>query len=66
MVLDGSLIYDKIVLPQREADRLKRRPDESPLDGIYFMKHFNYFFSNFFLSFKFLHLNDLLARVQAI
>ncbi|KZS07871.1 putative Metastasis-associated protein MTA1 [Daphnia magna] len=30
---DGSLIYDKIVLPQRETDRLKRRPDDSPLEG---------------------------------
>jgi len=31
--LDGSLIYEKIVLPQRELDRIKRRPDDSPSDG---------------------------------
>ena len=31
--IDGSLIYDKIVLPQREPERLKRRPDDSPMDG---------------------------------
>lgn len=30
---DGSLIYEKIVLPQRDGDRLKRRPDDSPLEG---------------------------------
>jgi len=31
---DGSLIYEKIVLPQREIvmDRMKRRPDDSPSD----------------------------------
>jgi len=30
---DGSLIYEKIVLPQRELDRIKRRPDDSPSDA---------------------------------
>ena len=32
-LLDGSLIYEKIVLPLRDGDRLKRRPDDSPLEG---------------------------------
>jgi len=30
---DGSLIYEKIVLPQRDLERIKRRPDDSPSDG---------------------------------
>ncbi len=32
--IDGSLIYERIVLPQRETDRIKRRPEDSPADGM--------------------------------
>lgn len=31
---DGSLIYERVVLPQRDADRTKRRPEDSPSEGI--------------------------------
>ena len=31
---DGSLIYERIVLPVREGpEKLKRRPEDSPVDG---------------------------------
>jgi len=69
LVTDGSLIYERIVLPHREAERIKRRPEDSPSDGIClnFFSLFcrpQYLFCLFFFLKKLLLTNDQLEKVQ--
>ena len=68
---DGSLIYERIVLPHREAERIKRRPEDSPSDGIslnFFPSPaaLNIYFVYLFLKNKLLLTNDQLEKVQAM